>query len=63
MTRVAMPCVTTALNHNTAIHQMVDGSLLQMAGQSWNGETDAQMEQKYSLVSENIIENLKLPNK
>ena len=32
VTRVAMPCVTAALNHNTAIHQMVGESLLKMAG-------------------------------
>ena len=53
VTRVAMPCVTTALNHNTAIHQMVGESLLKMAGASWNGRNRcARWNRSTALVSE-----------
>ena len=63
VTRVAMPCVTAALNHNTAIHQMVGESLLKMAGaKAGMEETDApdgtEVQPSYQ---RNIIENLKLP--
>ena len=63
VTRVAMPCVTAALNHNTAIHQMAGESLLKMAGaKAGMEETDApdgtEVQPSYQ---RNIIENLKLP--
>ncbi len=60
VTRVAIPCVTAALNDNTAIHQTIGQGLLHMAGAQGSMDEEDGVEVQAS-HQRDIIEGLKLP--
>ena len=60
VTRVAMPCVTAALNDNAAVHQAIGQGLLHMAGVQEDVDAADETEVQPS-YQRNIIEKMKLP--
>lgn len=61
VTRLAVPCVTTMLNNNTAIHQAVGQGLLHLSGIQDSSDMGSVTADAQASYQREIIEGLKLP--